>query len=343
MQHVSPKITAPALVGLALAGALGWPSGDARAHLGNPTVAWLNDPVGVGTVVDEEVTFTWVDFDMSIPTGTATVDFFYTDRRPPAYLNGEIHPLLEGTPIVQGIWEKDPDNSYTWDTSDVPAGSYFIWSVVLEPPEAILSPQIVSFSPGVLTIAHPGDEVHPALLVTTPSSPFQFADEEHVVRWQAFDPDGTGLVTIEVGTSSLGEDFETIAADLPASDESFLWITEDVPEDEWQVRATITDARGLSFTTYSQYVLQVTHVPSEVDAGVVDAGSATADAGVRGVPDAGFVEVPGGDGCRCVQPQDAAPSLLLAVGLGLLGLFASRRRLRSQLAPSRRAKTRGRR
>lgn len=304
----------------------------AYAHGGQPAVAWVNDPVGVGVVVDETFTFTWVDFDASIPTGTATIDFHYSARRPPAFLRGDIHPQLEGDPIVQGIWEKDQDNTYTWDTSQVPAGSYYIWSIVTEPPEEIQSPQIVSFSPGVLTVAHPGDPLHPSVLLTTPESDFTFADTEHVVRWLTFDPDGSGRVRLEAGTSSMGEDLTVIAQDLEASVGEFAWNTTDFPDGDYQVRATITDARGLSFSTFSQFILQISHAPSSTDAGITDRGVvSTPDAGP--VVDSGAPATPEPSSCRCAaSPAGGRPFCAGLIAFGLLSWARGRRRTASRSA-----------
>lgn len=284
----------------------------ASAHGSNPAVAWLNEPIGVGNVVDRNYTFTWVDADVPIPTGTATIDFHFTRRRPPAFANGEIHPQLFGEIVVTGIIEKQLDNTYSWDTSQVPAGSYFIWSKVIEPPEEPMAPQIISFSPGVLTVAHPGDEVHPALILTTPNTPFGFAKKSYTLRWHAFDPDSTGRVKLEAGTSSLGADFALLADDLAASQEAFEWDTSDLEETDWYIRATISDARGLTFTTYARHLLLVTRRQSTPDAGYP--------------ADAEQVSNPPPEGCICVDGEK--PDF---VGLWLLGAIITvlRRRIRS--------------
>lgn len=308
-----------ALMGACLSGSL------AFAHGANPAVAWLDNPVGVGTVVDTELAFTWVDFDMSIPTGTATIDFYYSARRPPAYQIGEIHPLLEGTPIVQGILEKAPENRHVWDTSAVPPGAYFIWSQVIEPPEEFMAPQIISFSPGVVSIAHPGDPVHPAILMTTPDTPFRFADDSYTLSWLAFDPDGSARVKLEAGTSSMGVDFQLLAENLDPLGPSFEWDTSELEDKDWFIRATITDGRGLSFTTYSEYVLAISHPPERPDAGVADAGASDAGAfdDASTAEDAGFTKGPATGKCTCTQASGSGWAWSLWLGLfGALGLRA---------------------
>lgn len=297
--------------------------GLAIAHSGAPAVAWVNDPDDVGVIADREFTFTWIDSDQPIPTGTATIDFYYTARRPPTFQAGDLPELLEGEPIVLDIREADRTNSYTWDTSKVPAGSYLIWSRVNEPPEE-MSAEIISFSPGVLTIAHEGDELHPAVMLTTPDSPFRFADISYTVRWRAFDPDGSARLTLEAFQPG-DDDVYPIAEDLPAEAEgSVEWLTLDLPEGDYMIRAVITDARGLSFTNWSRYFLLVTHFGPPRDAGVRnDAGAVapTPDAGAR--PDAGEAEAEE-PGCGCTGgPASAVPSSLMLVLL--LALYRRRR------------------
>ena len=130
----------------------------AVGHGGQPAVAYLNEPAGVDNVVDDSFTFTWIDADRPIPTGTATVDFFYMRERVSAFIAGTIPPWLDENVVVRGLLEKDLTNSYTWDTSSVPAGTYQLWSRVAEPPEEIASPQLILFSPGAEPVQHPGDQ-----------------------------------------------------------------------------------------------------------------------------------------------------------------------------------------
>lgn len=312
-----------ALLGLVVSGA----SSPAAAHGSNPAVAWMKSPEGVGTVVDEAFTFGWADADTPIPTGTATVDFYYSARRPPAFARGDLHPLLEGAPVVRGILEKDHTNTFTWDTSAIPSGSYFLWSMVVEPPEEFMAPQIISFSPGVLTVAHPGEPVHPALIITTPATEFSFADEAFTIGWSAFDPDGTGRVRIEVGTSSLGIDYQTLVADAPAAQGELLWDTAQAPDGDWYIRGTITDGRGLSFTTYANYLLLVAHDVGAPDAGVLlDAGTARPDGGVG--PDAGVKLKAPKEGCRCGGGGEHGAGWLAA--LAVITTWAGRRRTRTR-------------
>ncbi len=270
------------------------------SHGGLPSVAPVVAPAGVGHVVDDAFEIVWTDLDMPVPTGTATVDLFFTRRRPSTFGVGEIPAGLTGETIVQGILEKDTTNRFVWDTSAVPSGSYWVWSFVNEPPMERDPFPVVSFGNGVVTVAHVGDDVAPAVILTTPGMPYDYAHESFEVRWETFDPDGTGRVIVE-GTKG---DERIVLADEPASASgSVVWDTLDLAEGEWVVSATIADARGYSFTAYAQFPLWVTHaVRPTTDAGVTDAGTSPEpsprDAGVRTGPPAG-ADAPGG--CLCVR------------------------------------------
>ncbi|MEL7367964.1 MAG: hypothetical protein AAFN74_03560 [Myxococcota bacterium] len=293
------------------------------AHGGNPAVAFFNEPVGVGIVVDDTFTFTWRDADIPIPTGTATVDFFYTVNRPMTFTPGDIPDDLAGTPIVTGLRERDLDNRYVWNVSDVPTGSYHLWSRVNEPPSEDMSIQIIDFAPGIVTVVQPGDSVPPALLVTSPRNAFEFTDAQYEITYEAFDPDGTGRVRLEaamVPTSSNAPAFIPLADDLPADAEGrWTWNTSALPDGDWMIRATLTDARGQSFTTYSRFLLLISHPFSRFDA-----GTSAQDAGP---PDAGSTGV-GEDGCRCITSSREGWPELTGWWLGL-GLFAAVRLRRS--------------
>ena len=289
----------------------------AFAHGGDPAVAYFTSPTGVGNVVDSSIDITWVDADRSIPTGTATVDFFYTNRQPPTFQSGERPDDLVGEVVVTGIPEKDMPNAYTWDTSAVPAGSYVLWSQVVEPPEENMSIQIIDLSPGIVTVAHPGDPVYPAVLLTAPNSPFKYADESFEITWEAFDPDGTARIRIEARIGPTGTPI-VVADDLPATAEgSVVWDTSNLEENDWILEAIITDDRGLSFRHFSRYVVLVTHQVGPRDGGVaVDASAADAGVAIDGGKIAKVDE-----GCDCATSSGAASGWW-----SLLGLYAVLRR-----------------
>jgi hypothetical protein len=215
----------------------------AHAHSGAPALARVLNPDQPAEIVDRSYTFRWSDSDLPTPTGSASVAFYYSPIIPLPF-PPENRPALDGRLIVRGIPEPDLSNRYTWDTSTVAPGAYFIWSLVEEPPQEIASVQIVSYSPQVLHIAHPGDVLTPSVVLLTPDTPFRFADDRYLFRYSAFDPSGTGRVRIEGTIQYDGSDFVILADDLPAAQNgSFEWDCRTIPR-QLTIRISITDARA---------------------------------------------------------------------------------------------------
>jgi len=285
---------------------------------GIPPVAWPETPRSVGEVVDEEFTLEWSDYDGPSPTGTVTVNWFYTNRMPRTFQPGVIPDDLTGEVIVRGIDEADLTNRYVWNTSTVAPGSYFIWSLIDEPPEEMALLRVVAFARGVVTIAHSGDEIHPAVMISRPDSPYYLADDSFRIEYEAFDPDGTATVTLEVSSSTVGENFEIIADRLPAVPKGdFTWNTKELSEGDWTIRAKIVDQRGLSQLSYSRFFLRVQHNIENLDAGVnqdtfligpPDSLVQTLDSGVN---IGGLADKESGCSCDTVEPRAARLYLFL--------------------------------
>ncbi len=288
-------------------------SGPAWAHSGLPAVAYMLTPKGVGLVTSSTIGLTWMDANTPTPTGTATVALHYTSEIPRTFSPYVIPQTLTGT-VIATLLETGPD-AHVWDVSNVPTGNYFVWSRVDEPPQMPPSAQIISFAPAIVSVVQPGESPGPAVLITDPDSDFRYADQSFTVRYSALDPDGTGTVRLEAVNSTTAMDFEVIADNLPAvRDGSFVWDTSRLAEGDWTLRATISDARGRTFTSYGLHFLFLAHFPPSADAGPNDA---RVDAGVTPT-DAGFaadasVKAPAEKSCSCndLALGWAAPTLWL--------------------------------
>lgn len=296
-------------------------AGAAWAHpLGGPAVAWPTTPQTVGIVVDRSYRFEWTDTNFLTPTGTISIDWFYTPVMPPTFQLGVTPDDLEGTVVVLGVDEQDRTDAYTWDTSTVAPGSYWLWSRMNDLPGET-SLRINAFSRGVVTVAHPGDVIHPAIAMTSPRSPFEVAESsEYLVTYEAFDPDGTGRVTLEAMRQRDGSDAIEIASDLPAaSSATVTWRLTDLPEGDWILRATLRDARGLTAVAYGRFVLSV------YLAWMADAGARPSAAADGGQEDIGTYDAGGraatASGCGCAGTPSSSPSIssLFLVALCWLG------------------------
>ncbi|WP_157370375.1 hypothetical protein [Vulgatibacter incomptus] len=290
-------------------------------------------------MADRSYPFRWTDFD-DLAVGETTIDFFCTRSMPPTYRMGT-QPLVspdDTTVIVVGIPERDPANVWEWDTTDLPAGTWFLWSLAHDAPF-----EMAAFARGALTVAHPGDPVWPAVIVTSPDESSVVADRSFEIRYEAFDPDGSATVRIEATRSLDGSELILVADDLPAAGESLQWDTSALPSGDWMVKATIEDARGLVTHAFGRSFVRIDHGGGPGTGGTPGTGGSGGTGGIGGTGGAGGAggegsagtgpgeEEPGGersggerDGCGC----DVASSLggLPWMGLALVRLATIRRR-----------------
>ena len=107
----------------------------------------------------------------SPPTGTITIDWYFTAQMPPTFRSAPPRPISKGRSSSAGSSRKTGPIAGSGTLSTVAAGSYFIWSWVNDLPTEVNSIRINAFSPGVVTVAHPGDLVHPSIFMPTPIRP----------------------------------------------------------------------------------------------------------------------------------------------------------------------------
>ncbi|HWV39969.1 MAG TPA: hypothetical protein VN033_15980 [Vulgatibacter sp.] len=301
--------------------------GVAGAHLnGIPTIAWPQSPSGVGEVADDSYRISWIDYDDRATTGETTIDIHASRRMPPTYRMGVV-PRIEGDPdhlvIAEGIQEKDLRNQVEWDTSSVPAGTWFVWTVAHDDPF-----EMWAFARGAVSVAHDGERPWPAVIVTRPDENSAVGDEMVVLAYESFDPEGTAAVRLEATRALDGSGLVVIAEDLPAHPTgSFLWDTRDVEEGDWTIQATITDARGLSSSAFGRSFVRVQHRSKGTGgaggaAGAGGGGAAGAAGGMGGVEGSGADagDDPGA-GCGC----GAAPGDAMGLALAALLLLRSKR------------------
>lgn len=296
---------------------------NAYAHSGNPAVAFLQTPLTCSTTVaaGDLVPIRWLDSDVVIATGTATVNLFATQHMPETFPQGIVpQELIDSSiEVASGIREADRSNVHWWDTSLVPSGTWFIYSTVDEP-SIEMSVKITTFSPGTVTVIRPGDQLEPSVMLVKPDSPFRFADETYELEWCTRDPYKDAKVKIEVKARS------DVEADLLAtglSDTSTLtWDVRCLREENYAIRVTVSSTTsGTEHQAWGRYYLYVSHPFAPRDAGglnegcsgedgsVSDGGGSSLDAGVAQVDAGDDPGEMGGEGCDCSSSGGAAPSL----------------------------------
>lgn len=246
-----------ALYAIPIAALAGATSSFAQTYPNLP--AEITTPRGVGDVADTSYTITWTDSDRNA-SSAASVDFYYSSADVPPIHPGTIPDGIDGEEIARGVSALDPLDRIAWDTSSVAPGAYFIWSRAYEP-RAMRPMVVINFSAGAVVVAHEGDAPAPAIALVPLENPFFWPPADTLdIRYDAFDPDGSGTVKLEaLSRERPGETLE-LASGLPAGgDETYVWNTVDVPPGEYAIRATITDARGRSFVVHDRVYRVVNH------------------------------------------------------------------------------------
>lgn len=295
----------------------------ASGHGGIEASAFVQDPDRPGVVVDQSFRFTWLDAsDVGTATASTTHSFFFTEIIPPPWPIFAT-PDLTGEAIAEGIPEADRTNALEWDTSTVAAGAYWIWSIAADP-DLFIPAQSIVFSPFPVVVAHPGDPVHPFVVLNTPDNPAGFAEDDMFeVRYTAFDPDESAVLRLERAVDG-SDSYELVSDELPADvDGRWMLDTSSWPPGDWVLRIRLEDERGLGFTTFARFTLLVARLDPPPDAGTSvdagrgpDTGSSSVDAGV-----AAEVEPEASD-CHCVATSSRAPNFtVLWTGL-IFGLVA---------------------
>lgn len=299
----------------------------AFGHAGIDASAFVLDPDRVGVTADESFLFRWFDAsDIGTATASTTHSFFYTTRFPPPWPVFAAPEGLEGTPIAENVLESDETNAFTWSTATVAAGAYWIWSIANDPDLEIPSQTIV-FSPYPVVIAHPGDDLHPYVVLTTPDSPASFAEgDRYLVEYEVFDPHGSATLTLERSLEGTRV-FEPVQ-ELSATSTAVEIDTSSWAEGDWIFRARLEDARQKTFQTFARFTLQVARARPGRDLGVgVDASRpdlASDDAGGQTGP----TPPPPAPDCQCTNIE-AAGSRFPIAAFSLVGcVLISRRRPR---------------
>jgi hypothetical protein len=298
--------------------------GKAEAHGGLAATAEFLAPVGLENwSAGDAFTLTWTDTDRPIPTGTATIDFFYTGIAVPTNAFGTIPEIIRSFPIASGILESDRQNQVRFDTTPLPTGHYQVWSVINEPPleTALGTPTVTTRSRGYITVIRDNEIPPPAVLITRPDSPFAFADEQLTIRYATYDPDQSAQVRLTGQHMDSGE-VVVIGETLPSTATATVtWATQDLASGEWMIRGDIEDRRGERHSTYARFFVLVSHRSTPPDAGSPSPPAAMQPPNAINTPSSGCTASPAG--------QSSDPMLLL---LGfLLGLQSLRRRCTTSL------------
>jgi hypothetical protein len=269
-------------------------AGAARAHVGaivalarfqNPPPP-MTLPTDGGTALLAPYTFATADtsFDIQWTDGdnapSSLFTFYYLDHNLSFQVTGQDIEKI-GTPIVgaEQIWatcdcSSDlgalcPDlmtarycpNHFVWDTSKIPAGTYWIAAVTNDPPYTVYS---ISTAP--VLIAHGTTPTPPAALILKPDG-FGAYDTSYLVQWYA---SGKAPLRIDLSygldapekvldpVTPLAMNVQSpVAAD---GTQTYVWdVSSLVSNSVYFLRVTVTDGNGVTTYTDSHFGLTVFH------------------------------------------------------------------------------------
>jgi hypothetical protein len=296
-----------------------------HAHInGVPTPANIQAPADLGIVVDDRADLSWLDNDAD-PTGKFNF-FFQAQNVPPSTQVSDGSLAGTAIPEAQGVPISDPADTLSWDTREVPAGSYFVYAITDDPP----IPPVYGMSRGVITVRHPGDPLFPATRVIAPGDIAPSVDQEgFALRWEA---SGDGPFSATLSYAALGTGAHPIepmwlplAAGLamtPVGDRAtgcLVWDLAAFSDGYYAVRVVVTDGAGRTHSAYAPNDVTVYHdgtsgPAASCAAPVPDAGPDDAGTGPDGSP--APPDDPGGCGCQAGGASGAPlPSELLLLGL----------------------------
>lgn len=296
------------------------------AHVGGvPTQARFDTPDGIGMVGDQTFEVTWTDGDID-PTGL--FDFFYQPSNVPP-LAPLTSPAFVGTaiPEAQDVTIMDATNRFTWNTSAIPSGSYYVYEITEDPP---LMP-LYGITAGPVTIRHPGDPLFPAVIVTQPDGIGDITGASFAIEWLA-GGEGPFTATIQWAKTDGDGTLVDLVSDVPMLDNGdgtasgcHLWDLSSMPQGYYYLLITVTDPGGRTHASYSPATVVVYRDPSGPDAGpapMCEPVGGTPDAGMNMGDDTGGPSGPcacraGARGNDGTTTAGAITALFLAVAVAL--------------------------
>jgi N-acetylneuraminic acid mutarotase len=200
-----------------------------------PTVTVTAPPIE-GASADSTYTINWTGSDLN-PEDTLTVDLYYDTDLNPATRNL----------IVADI---DNTGSYDWDTSGIPAGSYFICAVIDDGSETAYD-----YSDGQLTINHA-----PTITVIDPDGVSDTAHTFYEITWDGSDPDPDDTLSVALYyDNDLDPATKTFIYSDPSNVGSYTWDTSEIAEGDYYIYAEINDGINPPVSDYSDGQLVIDH------------------------------------------------------------------------------------
>ena len=208
----------------------------------SPTLT-ITEPDGTDDTASTSYTISWQDSD---PEENATLALYYDTDNSGA----------DGTLIVENLSEDAATDTHTWDTTALPAGTYYIYGVIKDGVNAA----ITSYSKGAVTISQ---NTPPTLTITEPDGTDDTASNSYTISWQDADPEENATLALYYDTDNSGADGTLIVENLSedAATDTHTWDTTALPAGDYYIYGVINDGVNAAVTAYSKGVVTIEATP----------------------------------------------------------------------------------
>jgi predicted secreted protein len=225
-----------------------------------PPTFQITEPDGHGDIANTVFTIFWMDGD---PDDDATISLYY-----------DYNDLgFDGTQIIEGVSENAHGSSgiYTWDTTDIPEGEYYIYGICNDGNNEPLK----RYSTFPLNINHtieidqnsstnqtPATNIPPFIQIVEPDGEDHYSDKEYMITWIDSDIDNDASISLYYDPYFTGYDGTLIVSGLSEDEHGssgmYIWNTTLIPSGKYFIYGIIDDGLEVS-RDYSPGTIIVDH------------------------------------------------------------------------------------
>lgn len=214
----------------------------------------LDEPDGLEDEADLTYEIKWTDSD---PDDNAEITLYYNT----------VNLMSDGFEIIKGLREDDGANSYVWDTSEIPAGKYYIYAMIND----FRNAPVFNISDGQVVIDHYVPPTHPnnnnknnsppSITILEPDGINDFANTSYLIQWEDDDLEDDAFIALYYDSDNFGLDGRLIVDKLSEDGlmDYYVWNTTGVQEGSYYVYGMITDLVNAPFYNYSIGNLTIIH------------------------------------------------------------------------------------
>ncbi|MBT3221664.1 MAG: hypothetical protein HN348_21510, partial [Proteobacteria bacterium] len=215
--------------------------------------------INVAHIIDEEPTFSFVEPDGVDDEGDASFDIVWTDSDSDSEAAISLfwdddNTGADGTLIEMGILEDDSTDLFSWDTSSLTNGDYYIYSIISDG-----NTSVTTYANGPVTVYH---NQLPNLTIIEPDGNDDEGRDEYVITWVDEDDNDDAEISLYYDVDDTGEDGTLIVDSISEDDvaDSYTWDTSAILEGDYWIYGIIDDTR-VTVTSYSAGSVFITHNP----------------------------------------------------------------------------------